>query len=223
MRELALQKRLGHASAESARVHACLRPRRPSRVPPRARTGRRGGPTMSPREARHSPLRFACQHAGWEEYAKWVRRRLRRPTSVARVLQERARFVRAYPDLRRGSAPRSPNALAGFTATGAAASPAPPPHAGARLSHLPGHPRVRLLHWEWLIAPPRPDFWDYLDDPPLVAGVDRLVDEAFALGYRPRPRLAGRPECGRPHPPARTAPRRRGHRRSPPQRTRRRG
>jgi hypothetical protein len=37
-----------------ARVHAHIRPRRPSRVPPRVRTGRRGGPTMSPREARHS-------------------------------------------------------------------------------------------------------------------------------------------------------------------------
>ena len=127
---------------------------------------------------------FVFRHASSEEYAAFVRQRLNHPDSIAVVRRERARFVRAYPDLENWfGAPLAERIgrLAGEK----------PGRVTCRVSHeargylhflaLRGYAR---FDYPWLIALRCPDPWTYLGETGLEAATDQLVAEGVALGYR---------------------------------------
>ena len=181
MRELTLQKRLGHASPEvDAPLHARVGRPRCRGVWPGARAGATG---MSTALLLQAVPRFAPRHLPAEAYRSVLRERGIR--DVRQSLRRRRAFVDRYPRLEDWLI-------------------APLPE---RVGHLHGEVLERMtcrvaydarsylyrlvqqgclrLDDEWLLAIQRTKGCGVLAGTALLAGIDRLTQEAVRLGYSP--------------------------------------
>lgn len=145
-----------------------------------------------------SPV-FLVRHADPDEYAAFVRQRLRLPASVSTVLQQRARFVRAYPDLAAWFRAPLPERLGRLQGERPGRVTCRTSHEARAYLHFLAFRGYAWFDYDWLLALRCPDFWGYLDgEAALVRAADRLTAEAVGLGYRPEPaRRAIRSVVGR--------------------------
>ena len=125
------------------------------------------------------------QHAGADEYVAFVASRIVDPAAQRAYTSNRARFVRAYPDLQAWSqAPlvervghvykestRRPTCRVAYRAR---------PY----LYYLVLRGSLRL-DWAWLVATPKHFVWDLLAGTDLCEGLTQLEHDAARLGYHP--------------------------------------